>query len=35
MEVGPHTPAKDAAKLMLKNKIHHIVITENKVKLFG
>lgn len=31
IEVSPDTPASETAKLMLKNKIHHIVITENKL----
>jgi len=30
IEVSSDTSAKETAKLMLKNKIHHVVVTENK-----
>jgi len=32
IEVSPDTSAREAAKLMVKHKINHIVITENKIK---
>ncbi|MGZ8175620.1 MULTISPECIES: CBS domain-containing protein [Methylobacter] len=31
IEVSPDTSASETAKLMLKHKINHIVITENKI----
>ncbi len=31
IEVSPDTSVSETAKLMLKNRIHHIVITENKL----
>lgn len=31
IEVSPDTSARETAKIMLKNRIHHIVITENKL----
>jgi len=31
IEVSPDTSAREAAKLMVKHKINHIVITENKI----
>jgi len=31
IEVSPDTSTKETAALMLKNKVHHIVVTENKV----
>jgi CBS domain-containing protein len=31
IEVSPNTSAREAAELMLKNKIHHIVVTDNKL----
>lgn len=31
IEVSPDTSARETAKLMLKHKINHIVITENKI----
>jgi len=30
IEVSPATPARDVARLMVKNKIHHIIVAENK-----
>jgi signal-transduction protein with cAMP-binding, CBS, and nucleotidyltransferase domain len=29
IEVDPTTPAREVAGLMVKNKIHHVVVTEN------
>jgi len=29
IEVGPATPAGEVARLMVKNRIHHVVVTEN------
>ncbi|MFZ2407179.1 MAG: CBS domain-containing protein [Methylobacter sp.] len=31
IEVSPDTSVSETAKLMLENRIHHIVITENKL----
>jgi len=31
IEVGPNTPVGEVAKLMVKNKIHHVVVSEDKV----
>ena len=31
IEVSPDTSVKEAAKLMVKDKIHHIVIAENEI----
>jgi CBS domain-containing protein len=30
IEVGPTTPIGEVARLMVKNKIHHVVVSENK-----
>jgi CBS domain-containing protein len=30
IEVGPTTPIGEVARLMVKNKIHHIVVSENR-----
>ena len=30
IEVGPNTPVGEVARLMVKNKIHHVVVSENK-----
>lgn len=30
IEVSPTTPVGEVAKLMVKNKIHHVVVSENK-----
>ena len=30
IEVGPNTPVSEVAKLMVRNKIHHVVVSENK-----
>ncbi len=35
IEVNPTTPVRDVARLMVKNRIHHVVVTENgRVKGF-
>ncbi len=31
IEVGPNSPAGEVARLMVKNKIHHVVVTENRL----
>jgi len=31
IEVSPDISVKEAAELMVKNKVHHIVITENEI----
>lgn len=30
IEVGPTTPIGEVARLMVKNKIHHVVVSENR-----
>lgn len=30
IEVGPSTPIGDVAILMVKNRVHHVVVTENR-----
>ncbi len=30
IEVGPTTPVGDVARLMVKNRVHHVVVTENR-----
>jgi len=35
IEVSPTTPVRDVARLMVKNRIHHVVVTDNgRVKGF-